>query len=1153
MVLQNTRDANPIKNELLANMGSILNAPAPNKLAECEERIKMLQVTENFAIAALDIAFDTYLDFPLRQLALVLLKQYATVHWKSTSPSFSPPECQPNIKSQVRPLLLAKLGEPSLGFMASENAQSAYTNKGSSTLSAENQEKRLKTSLAAVITSIAIHDWPEEWPDHELLNSLTHYLCSNNRLIVYGAVKVFVDLSPDLTEHQLAHIAPIVLPKIYDVFVQPQSFHISSRCLVLKVLTNLMETFSMIESTGSSTIDELKKSTLEKLLPKMIEALIEGLRAPQTIKSERGVVIQISDLELKNQIIKCLTELLSVAKKAMHKWLDNLLPIIWSTLTGTASIYMDQIVDADHDINTSNFSDDSLACDNEDESVLSSLVRSLIAFVTELVESKRLREKYIKPNICDLMYYLITYMMMTDEQIALWKEDPDQFIIDEDEQSLSNTIRNETYELCVLLSEKYTEDWITIGDNNKGENKDTAWYWTSSVEAVKRHFNELNCAGDGHSISSKRVWKVQESCLLAIGVKPDSFIEIVKSGNSTSQSLSSDLMMLLTSSLQNASDCNPFLTGRILMTSSRYVSVMHDEPIKTFLQATLNGLCNQSDVIKICAARAVQTFCFYLSSEDRFQLLSPLSDSILDRLVQIGLEYSIDVLSVVLEAILTMISSDDDFARSAEPKVAPMILNSILKCETSQSILATVKDIVEALLRSKADYSSIEQRMAPTLLAILAPNQVRDPRLNTCSLDLETISSLRPAILDIIRIMIVESPTPLSEFMVNTAFPVIVNSILNSYDETALIQSGGETIRCLVSKGVDQIARVKFGDTGKTGTDAVLQVCLHLLDPKTNETCCMYIGRLISVYIRKACQYLSDEDKQILLRSVLTKLQSTRMLTVEQSLLVIFAHLINYDHNSVTLFLTQLPAPSGSQSAFDYVITQWLNRQCHFFGKYEIRVTLFALCTLMENSFNHLNILMVPNDIDHNDADANPNITTRSKSKQKQNQQQQQALGWTTLPASLKILKILLDEYWNFINDDCDSDDETDTDTDVTDSDLGDDEEDDDDITDQNEDQMESGNVNSSVEEVVGRLMCARSKDYLTKGDNDFKAQELLYMSSADLDEDDIDAQEDPLNSISLKERLATFLVRFKSSPCAQEFIPHLNQHQKSILNAISV
>ena len=41
----------------------------------------------------------------------------------------------------------------------------------------------------------------------------------------------------------------------------------------------------------------------------------------------------------------------------------------------------------------------------------------------------------------DLIYYIVLYMQITEEQIRMWSENPDQFVEDEDDETLSYSVR----------------------------------------------------------------------------------------------------------------------------------------------------------------------------------------------------------------------------------------------------------------------------------------------------------------------------------------------------------------------------------------------------------------------------------------------------------------------------------------------------------------------------------------------------------------------------------------------------------------------------------------------------------------------------------------------------------------------------------------
>lgn len=76
-------------------------------------------------------------------------------------------------------------------------------------------------------------------------------------------------------------------------------------------------------------------------------------------------------------------------------------------------------------------------------------------------------------------------------------------------------------------------------------------------------------------------------------------------------------------------------------------------------------------------------------------------------------------------------------------------------------------------------------------------------------------------------------------------------------------------------------------------------------------------------------------------------MQRTETLTVMQSLIMVFAHLINTEFDAALNFLSTVPGPTG-KSALHFVLTEWVSRQHSFFGRYDRKVTVVALCKLLE-------------------------------------------------------------------------------------------------------------------------------------------------------------------------------------------------------------
>lgn len=122
---------------------------------------------------------------------------------------------------------------------------------------------------------------------------------------------------------------------------------------------------------------------------------------------------------------------------------------------------------------------------------------------------------------------------------------------------------------------------------------------------------------------------------------------------------------------------------------------------------------------------------------------------------------------------------------------------------------------------------------------------------------------------------------------------------------------------------------------------------LELFDTQSSEFTATFVGRLVTTLIRKVGSTLG-EHLDLLLKAVLSKMQQVETLTVMQSLLMVYAHLINTEFDAVLNFLSTVPGPTG-ESALAFVLAEWVGRQHLFFGGYDRKVTTVALSKILEH------------------------------------------------------------------------------------------------------------------------------------------------------------------------------------------------------------
>ncbi len=97
--------------------------------------------------------------------------------------------------------------------------------------------------------------------------------------------------------------------------------------------------------------------------------------------------------------------------KAMAPWLGEVLPPVWGTLTSSASKYVREVVNQTGE-------DEEEIVDSDGEVLgFENLVFAIFEFVHALVEAPKFKDA-VKVGLSDLMYYIVLYMQITEEQVG---------------------------------------------------------------------------------------------------------------------------------------------------------------------------------------------------------------------------------------------------------------------------------------------------------------------------------------------------------------------------------------------------------------------------------------------------------------------------------------------------------------------------------------------------------------------------------------------------------------------------------------------------------------------------------------------------------------------------------------------------------------
>ncbi|XP_013378770.1 importin-9 isoform X2 [Lingula anatina] len=1022
-----------LKEALFESLTAILS-PMQNVRASGEEQIKALEVTEEFGVHLAEFTVDPNGALAIRQLASVLLKQYVETHWSQHSEKFRPPETVESAKSVIRQILPMGLKE---------------------TIS------KVRSSVAYAVSAIAHWDWPEAWP--ELFGILMQALTSGDGNAVHGAMRVLTEFCREVTDTQMPQVAPVILPEMYNIFTQDKAYSIRTRSRAV----DIFNTCAGLIGTMTDYNKGVAKQLLFPVLPQFVEAFIQALQVPDGETSDSG---------LKMEVLKGITTLVKAFPKNMSPWLHQILPPVWNTLTHSADIYVRTVVnDTEDAVNPVDSDGEVLGFEN--------LVFGIFEFIHALIETPKFRG-VVKKSMDQLIYYVVLYMQITEDQIGLWSSNPDQFVEDEDDDTFSYSVRISAQDLLLSLASEFMNECAP-----------------GIFAAVTRHLQEA----DAIKTSNPHWWKLHESVMLTMGSIRSLVLDVINSGQ-----CQFDIIGFLESVILG--DLNlqvsPFLLGRCLWTGSRYTGAMSPQLLERFLQATVSGLHpSQPPSVRISAVRAVFGFCDHLKQSNTTQLLAPHLGNMFDGLMSIAQQFSTEVLALCLETINIVLSVDSSFTKNVEDKISPLAIAVFLKFSGDPLVVSLVQDTFAQLSKNSECREPLQQRLLPTLVSILqaAPDKIP--------------MGLQSTALDMLETCVRHSGSPISDALVR-AFPVAACCTLST-DDNATMQSGGECLRAYASVALDQIIQW-HDEQGKNGLWYIVQVISRLLDPKTSEYTAAFVGRLVSIVISKVGSGLG-ENLDLMLRAILSKMQQAETLSVVQSLVMVFAHLIHTQMDAVLEFLYNVPGPTG-KPALEFVMNEWCSRQHLFYGAYEGKVSAVALSKLLQHALNNNDQRLSEIQVKGEQIFSHDGIRTRSKASQAPEQ-------WTTIPLVVKIYKLLINELSNQL--------ESNMSTHVSaadDLDEGEEWEDDDEDEETSAGEMGGETLASLLDHF------APSSDF--PGFEDAEGEE---------EEEDPDALADPVNQIDLQAYLTDFLRSLSQQPIYSMFSTHHNDSERQVLQAIGI
>ncbi|CAG8449022.1 6245_t:CDS:10 [Ambispora gerdemannii] len=944
----------------------------------------------------------------LEKLPALNLKKYVNSHWSSKAEQFTEPEPDEKTKSVVREMIF--------------NALSDHNSK-------------IRVVSAYVVSRIAQNDWPDAWPN--LIILLISLLKTGSPNHVHGAMRVLTEfVDQEVTENQFSQIAPILFPELFRILHSNELYSFKIRARAVSIFKHCLEILVMLKEEHP----EATESFITPILPQWLQLFVNTLKK-RTTGDER---LEYEEYGLKLEIIKCINFSIPHYPKLVSPHLISSLEAIWTDL----SKYVRQSSDS---------TDYYYESDGEPIG-FEHLLYAQFEFIGLCIRKKTTQNVFIGNNgeatlLKEIIWIIIEYMKMTQDQAETWLNDSNQFIEEDDEDTHRFTIRVSAEELLQILLDKFPEQ-----------------AFQALQEATQKHIEESHkarVAGD------PAWWKIQEACLKAIGFISEELIAAVQEKDSKLNfdiaGLFNNVVLALLSMTEQ-----PFLQGRAFVFVSQFASILPVEHASKYVEAAVTALQQNGAIpLQVSALRALQNFCRHMKR----QYVAPHQEKIIECVASLLKSTTEDTLILALETLEASVKVDKEKISQYEHVIGPLIIEV-----WSSHANATIVDLFELLASDHAMNISFQARALPSLA-----NAITNP----------ANPDLTASAIDLIKNLVKASSSSLPDGYIQHIFPPLMHLLLTT-ENRDILQSGEECLKFFVMKDCMKLAQWNDG-TGKTGLDYIIELIAKLLQPSESESAALFLGELIIKLIQKAGDLILVVLPD-LLKAVATRLETAQTPTFIQSMVMIFAHLFNSQLETVVNFLSEFNV--NGRAGLEILLN----------------TCAMALTKLFLSGDPRMQNIQVRGDLI---ISGSTRIMTRSQTRQNPDK-------YTSVPATEKIIKLLLSDLQNAIEIDSLKKPENE------------DQEDEEEAGDSDDDDGE-------WEDVDELSPFAPAEDY--------RFLEILD-KSVDLDdaENDLDIQNDPVYQMNIKEYLINFF-RHCASQNVNNFLQitekSLNQEEKLKLQSI--
>lgn len=824
-------------------------------------------------------------------------------------------------------------------------------------------DRKLKSAASLVVSKIAACDFPDQWPD--LLSTLLNLIPNASDGQLHGALKVLDELVEDsFNETQFFAVAKQLIKVVHDVAVN-DARKPTLRALACSVFRNCFDILEMVLEDHKAEIKRFADEVLQEWVPFFTDIMKSRLPNPPTEQEEnedapnaesyRGLVA------LKLQVVKVLMRIRSVFPAVLSPQTPVLFSATWEELVSLQGAYHQMYIVEERQSRLEDT--DGLPY------TLDFLVLEELDFMQACLRAPPVRaelEQQLQQStdatstwVFEVMKLAVAYAQITTEEEGLWNFDVNIFLSEETSVTANYTSRTACGDLVIKLGE-----WLT----------------QPTLQGLLAYSRTL--------YSSAEEWKAREAALYVLSQVLSDFQDVDKT---ISPEIATGFIDFINYAIQQE---DVFLRARGFLVAGSLVKTSGDALLQyapAFLQACLKAIpVDDSEVVQASCIRSLQYYLQALPRETTLPLQQDIVTAISNYLQSQDLQAladSDDLMVTIVETLRDAILLDTAICVTGNglDLLFTVATHGANNFQLTMLVNETFEDVTQAIASMGGDaYVQLCKKVLPSLTGAFDVANLTEE------------NALMNLAADLLSLLAEYGPEPLPVGFVQTTMPKLARLLLHSDDEE-LIKSATTAVKNIIAHDHHQLFEWR-NEEGKAGLEVVLQIIARLLSPGVNDNAAGEVGALAAEFVEKAGHERLGPYLEELLRTVAARLGSATQAQFIQSLTLVFARLSLNHASEVVEFLANQNIEG--QNGLQVVLAKWLENSINFAGYDEIRQNVIALSKLYDLKDPRLQNIQVKGDLIPN---TDGRIMTRSRARQNPDQ-------WTIVPATLKILKVLIVE-----------------------------------------------------------------------------------------------------------------------------------------------